>query len=296
MTDWIRRFLDSLSVEKGLSKNTLLGYGRDLRRYAAYLEKKKLHSPEKVKRSDIMDFLLHEKDRELEPASIARALVAVRMFHRFLVEEGALTENVTDALESPKLWKRLPEYLTAAEVERLLESPSPRKAQGARDQAVLELMYATGLRASEVTTLKLSSLDFQDGTLRVYGKGSKERMVPMGKTARESVRRYLAKARPGWVKEGRIVEALFVTRQGKAMSRQAVWGILKKYAKESGLGKKIYPHILRHSFATHLLENGADLRVVQELLGHSDIVTTQIYTHVDKSRLKGIHKRFHPRP
>ncbi len=297
MLDPIRQFLDSLTVEKGLSRNTLLGYGRDLKRYAAYLEnKKKIKSPEKVARADIMDFLLHEKDRELEPTSIARALVAVRMFHRFLVEEGRVPENVTDALESPKLWKKLPNYLTLPQVERLLASPNARVAQGVRDQAILELMYATGLRASEVTTLRLSSLDFQDGVVRVLGKGSKERLVPMGKMARESVRRYIAKARPKWVKEGAGVDALFVSRQGKALSRQTVWAILKKYAKKSGLGKKIYPHVLRHSFATHLLENGADLRVVQELLGHSDIVTTQIYTHVDKSRLKGIHQKFHPRP
>lgn len=295
MTDEIRQFLESLSIEKGLSRNTLLSYGRDLRRYAAFLEKKKITAAGKVGRRDIMDFLLHEKNRELEPTSIARALVAVRMFHRFLAEEGKVGENVTDALESPKLWKKLPNYLTLAEVERLLDAPNARRAQGVRDAAVLETMYATGLRASEVTSLKLSSLDFQEGTLRVMGKGSKERVVPMGKTARESVRRYIAKARAGWVKEGRT-DALFVSRQGRPISRQTVWAILKKYARQSGLGKKVYPHVLRHSFATHLLEHGADLRVVQELLGHSDIATTQIYTHVDKSRLKGIHQKFHPRP
>ena len=293
--EWIRPFLDSLAIEKGLSPNTVLAYGRDLRRYAAYLERRKIRSLDEVSRREIMDFLLHEKDRGLDPASIARALVALRMFHRFLAEEGKIVENVTDALESPKLWKRLPGYLTASEVERLLKAPNARRAQGIRDQAVLELMYATGLRASEVTTLKLSSLDFQDGVVRILGKGSKERIVPMGRKARESVRRYIAQGRAEWVKRS-ATEALFVTRQGKPMSRQSVWAILKKYAKTSGLRKKIYPHILRHSFATHLLENGADLRVVQELLGHADIVTTQIYTHVDQSRLKGIHQKFHPRP
>jgi integrase/recombinase XerD len=296
MSEWIRLFLDSLSLEKGLSKNTLLAYGRDLRKYAAYLESRKIRSLEKVTRREITEFLLHEKDDEMDPSSIARELVAIRMFHRFLTEEGKLAENVTDALESPKLWKRLPNYLTMAEVERLLAAPNGRRAQGVRDRAVLELMYATGLRASEVTTLKLSSLDFQDEVVRILGKGSKERIVPMGKKARESVRHYIAKARPEWVKEESGSGALFVNKQGRAVSRQTVWAILKKYAKASGLGKKVYPHILRHSFATHLLENGADLRVVQELLGHSDIVTTQIYTHVDKSRLKGIHSKFHPRP
>ena len=297
MTEWIRQFLESLSVEKGLSRNTLLGYGRDLRRYAAYLEKKKkITAPAKVTRREITDFLMHEKDRELEPTSIARALVAVRMFHRFLAEEGKVTENVTDALESPKLWKKLPNYLSASEVERLLGAPNARKPGGIRDQAVLELMYAAGLRASEVTALKVGSLDFQDGVVRVLGKGSKERIVPMGRKAQESLRRYIARARAGWLREGKATDALFLTRLGRPMSRQAVWALLKDNAKKSGLGKKVYPHVLRHTFATHLLEGGADLRVVQELLGHADIVTTQIYTHIDKSRLKGIHKKFHPRP
>ena len=296
LLDWIRQFLDSLSLEKGLSRNTLLGYGRDLRRYARFLEKRRIASPEKVRRREVMDFLLHEKDRRLGPASIARALVSIRMFHRFLAEEGKVAQDVTEALESPKLWKHLPECLSASEVERLLKTPNPRRVQGIRDQALLELMYATGLRASEVTALKLSSLDFQDGTLRVLGKGSKERIVPIGRKACESVRRYIARGRPRWLKRGKDVEALFLTQQGKAMSRQSVWAILKKAARSSGLRKKVYPHILRHSFATHLLEGGADLRVVQELLGHADIVTTQIYTHLDKSRLKGVHQKFHPRP
>ena len=294
--EWIRLFLDSQSLEKGLSRNTLLAYGRDLRRYAAYLERKQIASPANVSRREILNFLLQEKDRRLEPASIARVLVAIRMFHRFLAEEGKIPENVTDALESPKLWKRLPNYLTIAEVERLLRAPNARRVQGIRDRAVLELMYATGVRASEVTMLKLSSLDFQDGVVRVLGKGSKERLVPMGRAARESVRRYIARGRPQWARRSESGDALFVTRRGGAMSRQSIWAILKKYARTSGLGKKVYPHVLRHSFATHLLENGADLRVVQELLGHADIVTTQIYTHVDKSRLKGIHQKFHPRP
>ncbi len=296
MNELVKAFLDSLAIEKGLSRNTLLSYGRDLRSYVAFLQKRKVDRVSKVGRQEITDFMLHEKDRGLDPASIARALVAIRMFHRFLIEEGKLSENVTDVLESPKLWKKLPQCLTLPEVERLLRAPNVRRAQGTRDQAMMELMYATGLRATEVTTLKLSSLNFQDGIVRIMGKGSKERIVPMGRKSRESVRRYMAETRPEWTAPGSSVEALFVTRQGKPMSRQSVWAILKKYAKASGIRKKISPHILRHSFATHLLENGADLRVVQELLGHADIVTTQIYTHMDKSRLKGIHQKFHPRP
>ncbi len=291
----IKSFLNFVSIEKGLSKNTLLSYARDLRRYAAFLKKRKLDELTRVGREDITDFLLEEKDRGLSARSVSRALVAVRMLHRFLTQEGRLKEDAAELLEAPKLWKTLPEVLSVAEVEVLLKSPNARKPQGLRDQACLELMYAAGLRASEVTGLKLGQLNFEEGIVRVTGKGEKERMVPVGRPARQSLRRYLDRARNRWVK-GAEEDAFFVTRFGRKMSRQAVWKILRKYAKESRLQKKVYPHILRHSFTTHLLENGADLRVVQELLGHADISTTQIYTHMDKSRLKGIHKKFHPRP
>ena len=295
MTQWVKMFLDGLSVEKGLSKNTRLSYERDLRHYLGFLKTCKVTSVKDVTRREIMDFLLAERDRGLEPASVGRALVAIRMFHRFLLEEGQVRENVTDALESPKLWKHLPEVLSAAEVEQLLKAPDSRRLPGLRDLALLELLYASGLRASEASSLKVSQLDLENGTLRVIGKGSKERVVPVGRKAREVLHRYLKRTRTEWVK-GEALDTLFVSHLGKPLSRQSVWAVLKKHAKSSGIRKKIYPHILRHSFATHLLEGGADLRVVQELLGHADIVTTQIYTHVDKSRLKGIHKQFHPRP
>lgn len=295
MTVWVREFLDALSVEKGLSKNTLLAYSRDLKHYLDFLKKKKVSSWDSVTRREIMDFLLYEKDRGLEPVSIARSLVAVRMLHRFLAEEGKIPENVTDALEAPKLWKHLPEALNSSEIEQLLKAPDSRKLAGLRDLAMLELLYATGLRASELSSLKVSQLDLEGGSLRVLGKGSKERMVPVGKKAREVLTRYLKRSRTEWAKDD-TGDRLFISHVGRPLSRQTVWGILKKHAKTCGIKKKIYPHILRHSFATHLLENGADLRVVQELLGHADIATTQIYTHLDKSRLKGIHKKFHPRP
>ena len=295
MNEATQEFLHALSAERGLSRNTLLSYGRDLRSYTDFLKKKKVFSLEAVTRREIMDFLLHEKDRGQNARSVARALVAVRMLHRFLAEEGKLRENVTDALESPKLWKHLPEALSVPEVEKLLAAPDSRKRQGLRDAALLELLYASGLRASEIASVKVGQLDLENGSLRVIGKGSKERMVPVGKKARQALSRYLQRARGEWVGDV-TVDALFVSRQGKPLSRQTVWGILKKYARKAGLQKKIYPHIMRHSFATHLLEGGADLRVVQELLGHADIVTTQIYTHLDKSRLKGIHQKFHPRP
>ena len=291
----VRSFLDFISIEKGLSRNTLLSYARDLRHYAAFLKKRKIGALERVTRAEITDFLLKEKDRGLSARSVSRALVAVRMLHRFLTQEGRLRQDVAQALEAPKLWKTLPDVLSVTEIEALLEAPNVRKPDGARDQACLELMYAAGLRASETAGLKLNHLSFEEGVLRVYGKGGKERFVPVGRPARQSVKRYVDGARGRWL-ESRAEDALFITRGGRKMSRQAVWHILKKYARRAGIQKKVSPHTLRHSFATHLLENGADLRVVQELLGHADISTTQIYTHMDKSRLKGIHQKFHPRP
>lgn len=295
MEEDIRSFLDFISIEKGLSRNTLISYRHDLRLYADFLKKKKVPGFDRVTRAEITDFLLEEKDREQTARSVSRALVAVRMLHRFLAQEGRIKEDVAAALEAPKVWKTLPEALSVDEIERLIKAPNAHKPQGSRDQACLELMYAAGLRASEAAGLKLSNLSFEEGVLRVYGKGSKERFVPVGRKALQSLKRYIGGARARWLK-GRAEDALFVTRAGKKMSRVTIWQILKNNAKEAGIRKEVYPHILRHSFATHLLENGADLRVVQELLGHADISTTQIYTHMDKSRLKGIHQKFHPRP
>lgn len=299
MRELLDPFLDFLSIEKGLSKNTLSAYRRDLVHYLSHLEKEKIGALDAVTRKDILEFMIQERDRGLVPGSVARALVSVRMFHKFLAEEGRIKEDVTDLLESPKLWKHLPEYLSVAEIESLLKAPNVRKPQGMRDQAVLELMYATGLRASEVTSMKAGHLNFETGYIRVIGKGEKERVVPVGGAARKSVERYLEKVRPVWAAKNKRAapsDALFLNKLGTRLSRQAVWAIIKRNAAAAGIRKKMYPHILRHSFATHLLENGADLRVVQELLGHSDISTTQIYTHVEKSRLKAIHKKFHPRP
>lgn len=295
MREDLESFLSFISVEKGLSKNTIDAYRRDLVRYTVFLKKHRIDSFKDVTRKEIMDFLLGERDRDLNPSSVSRGLVAIRMLHKFLAEEGRIREDVSEIIESPKLWKHLPETLSVAEVETLLKAPNARKSGGQRDQAMLELMYATGMRASEVTTLKTGSLNLGEGYLRVFGKGGKERFVPVGKAAQDSVKRYLEKTRPK-LAGAKGDDGLFLTRLGKKMSRQTVWDILKKNARLAGIRKKIYPHILRHSFATHLLENGADLRVVQELLGHSDISTTQIYTHIERSRLKGIHSKFHPRP
>lgn len=284
-------FFEYLIVEKGLSKNTISSYRQDLKRYRDFVAKKKMNTFGAVERADIMDFLLNEKDRQLRPSSIARMQVAIRMLHRFLAQEGKIKTDVADALEAPKLWKRLPEYLDATQVKNLLQAPTSDSEEGLRDKACLELMYATGLRASEVATLKIGNLSFADGSLRIRGKGSKERIVPVGSFAKKSLSDYIQTYR----KKSSLEEPLF-THKAKALTRQFVWTMIKKYAKIAGIGKKIYPHILRHSFATHLLENGADLRVVQELLGHSDISTTQIYTHIERGRLKGIHEKFHPRP
>ena len=296
MKELVGSFLDALTAEKGLSRNTRLAYGRDLEQYTAFLLKRKIAAFENVDRRQITEFLLDRKDAGLAASSIARALVAVRMLHRFLAAEGKLREDVTDSLEAPKLWRHLPDCLTVEETARLLAAPNARKPQGIRDRALLELLYATGCRASEIIGLKIGDLNFQTGCVRVLGKGDKERMVPVGRKALEALGQYLSRVRTA--RDGVINapgEALFITRLKRSMSRQTVWGLLKKYARQARVDKKIYPHILRHSFATHLLEGGADLRVVQELLGHSDIATTQIYTHVEKSRLKSIHAKFHPR-
>lgn len=294
MQEALESFFAYITVEKGLSRNTRLSYQRDLRKYADYLKSCKIRNFVEVKRKNIMDFLLGERDKGLAPSSAARELVSIRMLHQFLAQEGSLNEDVTDALEAPKLWKHLPEYLTLLQVESLLKAPDTSKAEGLRDQTCLELMYATGLRASEVAGLRIGDLHLEEGYVRVLGKGSKERVVPLGKTARDWLRKYLKEVRPEWASDKKE-ETLFLNKSGKRISRETVWSIVKKNAKLAGISQKAYPHMLRHSFATHLLENGADLRVVQELLGHSDISTTQIYTHVDKSRLKSIHQKFHPR-
>lgn len=294
MDPLISGFLDHLSVERGLSANTLAAYRRDLARYEEHLRRTRQPGIKGASRKDVMDFLLRERDRGLSPVSVARELVAVRMLHRYLAAEGALESDVTEAIESPKLWKKLPGYLSQDEVSALIASAEGDAPEQVRDRALLELLYASGLRASEASGLTLDRIDLDAGSLRVVGKGSKERFVPVGRSARVRLERYLTEVRPQWA-ASTAERAVFLTPRGKAMGRVAVWSVLRKAARKAGLAKSVYPHLLRHSFATHLLENGADLRVVQELLGHSDISTTQIYTHIEKNRLKSVHARFHPR-
>lgn len=294
MREWINEFLDYLSVERGLSKNTILGYGRDLKKFADYLESKNIKDLDAVKRSDITKFMLHLKDNGLSSNSISRNIVAIKVFYKFLVREGLLKVDIAGVLESPKLIRPLPEVLTIREVDNLLSIPNGRDWMSIRDKAALEVMYATGLRVSEIVELLTNNVNLEMGFLRCVGKGGKERIVPLGRKAAGSLRRYLERVRPGLIKK--TVDAhLFLSRLGRKISRQSFWGMIGKYARLAKISKKIKPHTLRHSFATHLLERGADLRSVQEMLGHANISTTQLYTHISRERLKGIHKKYHPR-
>ncbi len=294
MKQYIDEFINYLAVERGLANNTLLAYGRDLAKYERYFEEKNIQEPSHVKRDDITDYMYYEKNEGLSANSICRSLAAIKMFHRFLVRERLVQEDPTHLVETPKLWKRIPGVLTSAEVEAMINAPKGWKWQAVRDRAILELFYASGMRVSELSNLSLENINLDVGYVRCTGKGRKERIVPIGNKAKEAVRKYCETARTKLVKYPMTME-LFLSRLGKRISRQSLWSIIKLYARVAGIKKEIKPHTLRHSFATHLLQHGADLRSVQEMLGHSDISTTQIYTHVDKERLKSIHKEFHPR-
>ncbi len=285
-------FLNYLSVEKGLAANTLAAYRRDLARYRAFLEKEKATDWQKVTRTHILKYLGAEGKRGLESSSIARGLVSVKLFHRFLTKERHVGSDVTSVLESPKLWKKLPHFLTSPEMESILKMPDVKTATGIRDLALLECLYATGMRVSEITEIPVENIYLDNHFIKCRGKGDKERLVPLGSMAVAACRNYLEKVRSKMkAKTGHF----FLGRRGEGLTRQFVWQMIKKYARLTGIAKEITPHTFRHSFATHLLERGADLRVVQELLGHSDIATTQIYTHVSGNRLKSVHAKFHPR-
>jgi len=295
MKDLLEEFMNYLSVEKGLSRNTILSYRTDLAHFIEYCEKKGMDQIGKIKRQDITNYLLRKKDDGLSSNSISRALVSIKMFYRFLVQERFVKDDVAGVLESPKLIRPLPNVLGVPEVDKLLNTPDIRNWMGMRDKAALELMYATGMRVSELVEMMMEGLNLDVGFIKCRGKGDKERIVPIGRKAKEAIERYIEKVRPRLLKN-RQDSHLFLSRLGKKVSRQSFWKMIKKCAKAARIKKEITPHTLRHSFATHLLERGADLRVVQELLGHSDIATTQIYTHVNKDRLKAIHRQFHPRP
>jgi integrase/recombinase XerD len=287
----IRAFLSYVRVEKGLSENTILAYGRDLAKFAAFAAPRAL---KEIQRDEIVDFLAGLYRRGLDSRSVARHLVTLRNFFRFAVAEGLLREDPTLNLESPKTRRRLPSFLSLEEVERLMAQPDAGTLLGLRDKAMLELLYGTGLRASELLGLRTADLQLEVGCLRCIGKGDKDRLVPVGKTALAAVEQYLREARPRLLK-GRSSPVLFVNRFGGKMSRVGFWKILSDYGRRARIRVKLSPHKLRHSFATHLLERGADLRSVQLMLGHADISTTQIYTHVVQERLKQVYKAHHPR-
>jgi integrase/recombinase XerD len=292
---WLDNFIAYGTLERGFAGNTMRAYLHDLREFLAFLQPLGRAEPAAVTRDDILGFLEESKAHGLEPSSLARRLVAVKVFFRFLVQSGTVKTNVADALEGPRLGKVLPEFLTAEEVGRLLkvhaESAVPLEQ---RDQCILEVLYAAGLRVGEVASLRLAALNFEQGVLRVTGKGGRERMVPMGRPAQKALEGYLRGARPKLDRQGDAPQ-LFLSRNGRALTRERIWRIVKDTALAAGITKEVYPHMLRHSFASHLLAGGADLRVIQELLGHSSISTTQIYTHITAGRLGEVHRQFHPR-
>jgi integrase/recombinase XerD len=292
----IASFVVHVKVEKGLSPNTVSAYRRDLMKFDAFAKKRKL-SLESVSRDDLVDFLASLYREKLESRTVARHLVTLRNFFRFAQIHELITTDPSVNLESPKIRKSLPGYLRLEEVERLLTQPDAKTWLGLRDRAMLEVLYSTGLRVSELVGLQVGDLDSKSGCLRCIGKGDKERIVPVGRKALAMVDKYMQEARPELLRQAKAAnsQAVFVNRRGVALSRVGVWKILSAYGRRAGLRVALTPHMLRHSFATHLLEHGADLRSVQLMLGHADISTTQIYTHVVEERLKQIYKAHHPR-
>jgi integrase/recombinase XerD len=287
------QFISHLRVERGLADNTIQSYSRDLLRFFQFLEGRR-RSPLQATQDDLMDYM-STLQKALSIRSCARNLSALKMFFRFLVSEGKIQGSPARLLGAPKLPRKLPGVLTPDEVDMLLSQPDPSNHRGQRDKAMLELLYATGLRVSELVGLKMSNINLEAGFVRMVGKGSKERMVPMGTKALEVIKGYLSEAR-GKLLKNRSSSYLFLNSRGTGLTRQGFWKLIKKYGKKAGIRKEITPHKLRHSFASHLLEGGADLRSVQVMLGHADISTTQIYTHITRERLKQIHEKYHPRP
>ena len=289
----IRSFLNYLRVEKGLSDNTMYAYKRDMLKFAEFAAKQKLTAAQ-VERSHVVDFLRSLYLKKLDSRSVARHLVTIRHFFRFCFAEGLIQEDPAANIQSPKFRQSLPEFLSLAEVDRLLVQPDAKSTLGLRDKAMIELLYSTGLRVSELCGLKSQDIQMDLGCLRCIGKGNKERLVPVGKRALQIVQEYVAKSRPQILGK-RTSPFLFPSRRGTAINRIVFWKILGTYGRKAGLRKALTPHMLRHSFATHLLDRGADLRSVQMMLGHADIATTQIYTHVVEERLKQVYKAHHPR-
>ena len=287
------QFRDYLALEAGNSRHTVDNYLRDVRRLARYAQGKGARGPDQVTAVQLREFIYFLKDLGLAPATIRRQISALRTYFRFLVREGHAARDPSERLETPKQWRTLPAVLTVAEVEKLLE-PASEEPLAMRDRALLEFAYATGARVSEVVGVKLQDLVYDERLVRVFGKGAKERIVPIGRRALGAVALYAREVRPS-LDRGKGKGVLFLNARGTPLSRVGAWGIIKQAARRAGLTKRVTPHTLRHTFATHLLEGGADLRAVQEMLGHADLSTTQLYTHVDRDYLRTVHKQFHPR-
>ena len=292
MNKYVSEYTDFLKIEKRQSQNTVESYRRDVSRFAKYLSNNQLGG---AKTSDVRSFLVFLRNEEgLAPSSVARCLSSLKSFYNFLYVESLISENPIETIASPRPWRKLPNVMSMQEVDALIAAPDINTLAGVRDLAMLELMYATGLRVSELVSLKMSAVNLEVGYLRSLGKGSKERIVPIGDIAKTTIENYLINARPLFQKKC-TSEDLFLTRLGNAMTRQGFWKILKKYSTKAKIVGTVSPHSLRHAFATHLLERGADLRSVQKMLGHADISSTQIYTHVLRERMREVHERFHPR-
>jgi integrase/recombinase XerD len=290
----LQRFADYVALEQGLSPRTLEAYGKDLDRFAEYADVKGVAAPLDITARTLREYVYHLKDLGLSPASIRRNVSALRTYFRFLTGDGIVVRDPSERLETPKRWRELPDVLTVDEVQRLIAAPTLDDNMVFRDRALLELAYGAGLRVSEWITLGVRDLMLEESLIRVFGKGSKERLVPIGRSAIGAVAIYLRELRPKLEKgEGKGI--LFLNARGRPLTRMGAWKILRGYVERAGITKHVSPHTLRHSFATHLLEGGADLRAVQEMLGHVDISTTQIYTHIDREYLRSVHKQFHPR-
>ncbi len=294
----IQQFLDHLKVERELTGSTLEAYGRDLAGFARFAAGRQVKAASAVRAIDVLEYLAYLTERRLAARSQARRLIAMRQLFKFLKAERQIDVNPTEEVDLPRFGRRLPDYLTVEEVDRLLATPDRTTPRGGRDGAMLETLYATGLRVSELVKLKVVDLNFDAGYLMAFGKGRKERLVPLGEGAMQALRAYIDTARPSFLRPGtpaREADALFLTRLGRPMTRQGFWKLLGQHAVAAGIRKAISPHKLRHSFATHLVERGADLRAVQAMLGHADIGTTEIYTHVSRAHLRAVYDRFHPR-
>ncbi len=290
----VRDFLDHLAVERGLSERTQSAYGRDVGRMIEFMEARGLEGPRDVDGPALRDYVYHLKDEGLAATSIRRALSAIRTYFGFLMAEGLVGRDPTERVDTPRTTRKLPSVLSRDEVAAILEAPDPSDRLYWRDRAMLEFAYASGVRVSELIGLGVRDLMMEDGFARVFGKGSKERLVPLGRASRRALDVYLREIRPG-LDRGGADGRVFLNARGTPLSRMGVWKILRKHVRRAGVKKRVTPHVLRHSFATHLLEGGADLASVQEMLGHADIATTQIYTHVDREYLRDVHRRYHPR-